>query len=63
MKPFDYTTAKFFCPECREPLKYVGYTAFNCYHCGRGWGIHRLLSLQEAKEEHKPTPLHEDEYL
>jgi len=61
MKPFDYTTAMFNCPECREPLEYVAYTAFNCHTCGKGWGIRRLLTVEEMEET--KIPMHEDEYL
>lgn len=63
MKPFNYSTARFSCPQCRTLLEYVGYTAFNCKHCGRGWGIDRLPTLHELHEKSKPVPMYEDEYL
>ncbi len=59
---FDYTTVEWCCPQCRTPLKYVGYTAFTCHNCKRGYSIRRHDTLQEM-EQVKKTPLHEGLYL
>ncbi len=61
MKPINYNEVRWSCPQCRTDLTYVAYTAFNCHNCGKGWGIRRLLTIEEMKEP--KTPMHEDEYL
>ncbi|HEC66483.1 hypothetical protein LCGC14_1620460 [marine sediment metagenome] len=63
MKSFDYTTAKFSCPQCRKPLDYAGYTAFSCKQCKRGFTIRRHLTFPELEEKNKPVPMYEDPWL
>ncbi len=63
MKPLNLEEVKWFCPQCTSRVEYVGYTAFNCENCGRGWTLRRHATLAELEEKNKKVPMCEDEYL
>ncbi len=63
VKPLDYTTVKWYCPQCTGKVRYVGYTAFVCDNCNRGWTLRRHDTLEELEEKNKKVSLHEDQYL
>ena len=35
----DYGLLKMYCPYCDKKLSYVGYTAFTCTNCKKGFSI------------------------